>query len=243
MRATAIGLIGAGLALLAAPVAAQEADNRARLDDFAIPAGDEPSRIDQLSPATPHVEPPAQMVDRTLAEPALPARRSAPPAQLSSDADNSAPAQLSDPGSKDLHTAAVSSKADSKPGAVVHLQGHDRCDPQLDERRLAECRRILELRADEFHAPAPPQLSPEERLLAQQRAAEFAAHTPAQRLRMATKGEPDADLTSNQVLASIYLDSNTPPAQPAEPSVPGDASDAAAILKAIGIDTPPPPQN
>lgn len=242
-RTALLGLLGLGLAQLAAPLIAQQSDDRARLDDFAIPAVSEPSRIDQLSPATPHVESPAQSVDRTLAEPPLPVRRSAPPAQLSSDADNGAPAQLSDPGSKDLRPAAVSSKADSKPGAVVHLKGHDRCDPQLDERRLAECRRILELRADEFHAPAPPQLSPEERLLAQQRAAEFAAHTPAQRLRMATKGEPDADLTSNQVLASIYLDSNTPPAQPAETPAPGDASDAAAILKAIGFDTPPPPQN
>lgn len=242
-RTALLGLLGLGLAQLAAPLIAQQSDDRARLDDFAIPAVSEPSRIDQLSPATPHVESPAQPVDRTLAEPPLPVRRSAPPAQLSSDADNGAPAQLSDPGSKDLRPAAVSSKADSKPGAVVHLKGHDRCDPQLDERRLAECRRILELRADEFHAPAPPQLSPEERLLAQQRAAEFAAHTPAQRLRMATKGEPDADLTSNQVLASIYLDSNTPPAQPAETPAPGDASDAAAILKAIGFDTPPPPQN
>ncbi|MGN6497945.1 MAG: hypothetical protein ACTHK5_11530 [Tsuneonella sp.] len=243
-RLAAFGLLGLGLAQLAAPLIAQQSDDRARLDDFAIPAASEPSRIEQLSPAATHVESAVQAVDRAIARPPMPDKRAAGPAQLSSASDKGSPRQLSDTGdSKNLRTAAVSSKADSTPGPVVHLKGHDRCDPQLDERKLAECRRILELRADEFHAPAPPQLSPEERLLAQQRAAEFAGHSPAQRLRMATRGEPDADLTSNQVLASIYLDTNAPPAQPTETPAPGSSADVTAILKAIGMDTPPPPQN
>ena len=46
----------------------------------------------------------------------------------------------------------------------------DRCDPQLAQEALERCKRILELRAQEFNAPAPPQLSAEQQLLAEQRA-------------------------------------------------------------------------
>jgi hypothetical protein len=206
------------LAGVSAPLLAQ-ADS-VRLDEFAVsaPEGDR-SRVDQLDPGA----------DRPQASPQ--------PLQLSAAG-----------GPPDETQAAVSSTADSRPQGVAHLGGHDRCDPQLVQEELERCRRILELRAQEFNAPAAPQLSAEQRLLAEQRAEdEQPGRSPATRLRLASRDTPDADLQSNQELAALYLARQQAPAASAAPpedqQAAGDAS-LAEILQGLQVQTggsaPPP---
>ena len=219
-------------ALLATAAAAQVADDRARIEEFAVPQATQSSRIDQLSTTAAPIAENRQPHDRTLASP----ERTGPPGEM--------PDQLSSVAQSRTRTAGVSSTADSEPGAVVHLGGKDRCDPRLDKRELARCLEILELRADEFNAPAPPQLSAEQKLLAEQRERdeELADRSTALRLRFATMTEPDADLVSNQELASIYLGNTVAPPGPGEPAAPEIPADLGEALKGLGIDpgTPPP---
>jgi hypothetical protein len=232
-------------ALWATAAAAQLADDRARLDDFAVPQPAQTARIDQLSPAAAPIPPVSQPHDRSLAVPERTGSSSEMPRQVSQQDDNRRTVQVSNPDQSRNRTVSVSSTAESGPGGVVRLGGKDRCDPQLDKRQLAECLRILELRADEFNAPAPPQLSAEQKLLIEQRMRdeELADRSASFRIRLATMAEPDADLTSNQELASIYLDNlpgaAPPPPEPQAPPVPADLGEA---LKGLGIDpgTPPP---
>jgi hypothetical protein len=170
--------------------------------------------------------------------------------QIPSQGQASEPSQLSTVGaSPDESQAAVSSTAQSRPQGVAHLGGHDRCDPQLAREELERCRRILELRAQEFNAPAPPQLSAEQQLLAEQRSEdEQPGRSPATRLRLASRDTPDADLQSNQELAALYLGKQqAPPASTAPPedqqAAAGDAT-LADILQGLqvqaGGSAPPP---
>jgi hypothetical protein len=231
-------------ALLATAAAAQVADDRARIEEFAVPQATQSSRIDQLSTTAAPIAENRQPHDRTLASPERTGPPGEMPDQLSQQDDNRRPDQLSSVAQSRTRTAGVSSTADSEPGAVVHLGGKDRCDPRLDKRELARCLEILELRADEFNAPAPPQLSAEQKLLAEQRERdeELADRSTALRLRFATMTEPDADLVSNQELASIYLGKTVAPPGPGEPSAPEIPADLGEALKGLGIDpgTPPP---
>jgi hypothetical protein len=103
------------------------------------------------------------------------------------------------------------------------------------------------LRAQEFHAPAPPQLSAEQRLLAEQRGEdESSGRSPGTRLRLASRDAPDADLQSNQELAALYLGRpQVPQASPTpqeEKDAVGDGS-LAAIVQGLLVQTggaPPP---
>lgn len=227
-------------ALLAATATGQDAGDRVRLDDFAVPQAAQAPRIDQVSAPAAAIDPTLQTRDRQIAAPAPTAMTAETPDQLSSDEDSGRPDQLSNAGqSRNLRTGAVSSTADSGPGAVVRIGGRDRCDPQLDRQALARCLQILELRANEYNAPAPPRLSAEETLLAEQRTREegLARGSAALRVRYATMTEPDADLQTNQELASIYLpgpavDTEREPVVPAEEQAEG----LAAILGALGLE-------
>lgn len=213
----------AHILLGAAPVSAQD---RARLDDFALPASEQATAIEQLPSAGPL--PPAQRRDRSLAVPAPPAAAPRPLDQLTSaEAEAVAPNQLAgSAASRTLEPAAVSSSADSSPRGVQRIGGRDRCDPRLDEDTRADCLRILELRAAEFQATEAPQLSAEQKLLAEeQRTDERYAPSNALRLRLASSQDPDAELSSNQEIAAIYLAGEEAPASgapglPTEPGIP-----------------------
>jgi hypothetical protein len=197
------------LAGFSAPLLAQAQADPARLDDFAVStARDDPSHVDQLSPEIDRARAPAQPRDRAIATPPAPGAPSTDLSQVSVRKQGADQAQLSHAGAvPDESHASVSSTADSRPQAVARLGGHDRCDPQLAGDALERCKRILELRAQEFNAPAAPQLSAEQQLLAEQRAEEEqqSGRSPATRLRLASRDEPDADLQSNQELAALYL--------------------------------------
>jgi hypothetical protein len=224
----------AGLvSMLLAVSASASAQDRARLDDFALPASEQATGIEQLPTAAPL--PPAQRRDRSVTVPAPPRAAPRPLDQLTSaDAEGIAPNQLASvAASRMLAPAAVSSSADSKLQGVQRIGGRDRCDPRLDEATRADCLRILELRAAEFQATEAPQLSAEQKLLAEeQRKDERYAPSSTLRLRLATADDPDAELSSNQEIAAIYLaregdPASGPPELPAEPGIPeGDLIEA-----------------
>jgi hypothetical protein len=227
------------LAGISAPLAAQAQDDPVRLDDLAVsPSADQSLEVQQLSTGAAQTAQAPQPRDRTVAT----AERSAPPApsvaQLTQSGKSAEQAQLSQAGaSPDQSSAAVSSPTQSRPEGVERLAGADRCDPQLANAAGERCRHILELRAHEFHAPAPPQLSSEEKLLAEQRAAEeVSTHSPDTRIRLASKEDPDAESKSNQELAALYLESQSaPPEKPTDKSAPAVDETLAKVLEAFQI--------
>lgn len=239
------------LAGIAAPLAAQSQADSVRLDEFAISAPEaDRSHVDQLATDGDRSQGSPQPHDRAIDAPQPSTPRTTVLRQVSTKGPSSEQPQLSTAGAAPDETqAAVSSTADSRPQGVTHIGGHDRCDPQLAREELERCRRILELRAQEFNAPEAPQLSAEQRLLAEQRADdEQAGRSAATRLRLASRDEPDADLKSNQELAALYLaKQQAPPASAAPAEDPqaalGDAS-LADILQGLQVQTggsPPPP--
>lgn len=244
--------LAAAMLLAGAPASlmAQTQGDPVRLDDFAVGAtADDPSHVEQLAPGDDRVQGSPAPRERTIAAPQPSAPRTTALGQISTGGQAPEQSQLSKVGaSPDETRAAVSSPADSRPQAVAHLGGHDRCDPQLAGEELARCQKILELRAQEFNAPAPPELSPEQRLLAEQRADDdHNRRSAATRLRLASRDEPDADLASNQELAALYLARQQAPsavAKPPEEEQPVADATLAQILQGLQVQTggatPPP---
>jgi hypothetical protein len=231
------------LAVAGAPLAAQSQGDPVHLDDFEVArSGNDTLQVEQLPTDGRPVAGSERPVDRTLTaeEPAAPAAARLP--QLSAQGQSPRQTQISNPGgAPDESAAAVSSTAQSRPQGVARLGGRDRCDPQLAAVERERCQRILELRAQEFNAPAPPELSPEQKLLAEQRTDDegSAGRSTVTRLRLASRDDPDANLQSNQELAALYLGKQAPPAQPqspAEPTPEGDAS-LAQILETLQVAT------
>jgi hypothetical protein len=235
------------LAAAPATVAAQAQDDPVRLDDLAVSASaDDSLRVPQLSTSEAQVDDAPQPHDRAIATEARPEQPAPAVSQVAPNGRATEQAQLSKAGAPpDESHAAVSSRAQSRPGAVEHLAGTDRCDPQLGDAELERCRHILELRAQEFHAPAPPQLSAEQKLLAEQRASEDSPNRSAEtRLRLASRDDPDAELKSNQELAALYLGRQAPPpTQSPDASAPAIDESLAKILDALQIGTTAPPGN
>lgn len=234
----------AGLMLLmlaGAAAHAQDRSDRVRLDDFALPANQASLPLEQVTNGTPP-PPPEQQRDRTLARPARSEPAGTAAAQLTGADDAGPVAQLADRAQSRTGLAgAPANPRDRVPGAVQRIGGQDRCDPQLEQAALAECLRILELRAAEFSAPGPAVLSPEQRLLGELRDTDdrLARSSAAMRLRYAITAEPDADLESNQELAAVYLGTPDAPTQP----VPAETDQTASLvelLQNLGIQNLPP---
>lgn len=250
LRLAALVLLAGASTPALAQTQTQTQANPARLDDFAVgAAADDPSHVEQLAPADDRPQSPSQPRDRTVAAPEPQAPRTTTLRQISRPDQPPEQSQLTATGgAADETAAAVSSTADSRPQAVARLDGHDRCDPQSAGEDLARCQRILELRAQEFNAPAPPELSAEQKLLAEQRAdEEQPGRSPASRLRLASRDAPDADLRSNQELAALYLArQQTPPPSAAAPKEEQavDNTTLAQILAGLQVQTggaPPQP--
>lgn len=228
-------------AFAGAQVQAQGRSDDVRLDDFALPPASSAGPVDQLS-ANDTDRVPEQHVDRTLARPPAPDAGKSMPSQISASGGGGDVAQL--PSTRDSRLSSgtsVSNTTDSAPGSVIRIGGRDRCDPQLAQKVYAECLRILELRSSEFSAPEAPALSAEQKLLVEQRQLQEGAAemSTALRLRFATAAQPDADLTSNQELASIYL-AEPAPAPPTEPVEDPKTPDLGEILINLGFPPAPP---
>lgn len=214
--------------LLPLPAAAQDNASSVRLDDFALPASDASLRVEQVpsreksTVLTPLIErdrsdPTAGDQIAAAAEAEVQAQQLAPVGELAE------PVQL---GGDEARTAQavqpLSSTSDSRPGRVQRLVGRDKCDPQvLTAEKRAECEAILELRAAEFNALRPPELSAEQKLLAAQQMPDRSLSRTPRNGAMGgamSSGLPDAEDRSNQELASLVLDAPPPPAVPELPS-------------------------
>lgn len=225
-----------------APLAAQAQQDRARIDEFAVgPAGTDTLEVEQLGSGEALLAGSPQPHDKATSTAQTVPRPNTALQQLSSAGQRFEQPQLSKTdGSPSQAPAAVSSTADSRPQGATRIGGTDRCDPQLVEDELEECQRILELRAREFNATAPPTLSVEQKLLAEQQTDEDrpTSSLASVRLRLAAMDAPDADLQSNQELAAIYLENHPTSAVPPpdRPAAEGDAS-LVQILEGLQIET------
>lgn len=231
------------IALSFGMAAAGAQDTRVRLDDLAIPQTGAAGPLEQVTrrePAAPTTEPP----DRAILQPERP--RGAPVTasqQVAPTAPGGSVSQVTNRAQS--RTALTGARADplaSRPGGVQRIGGQDRCDPQLATGAYRECLRILERRAGDFSAPQPTPLSPEQRLLVGQRdgAQGRGAAPSARSIRQAAGIDPDADLASNQELASVYLGKGEIGELPAAADAGKDAG-VAQILQILGVETPTPP--
>lgn len=188
---------------------------------------------------TPQVSSERRTIDLPLRAP----RQSAPPTQLSRP-DESAPAtpqltrtsespraapQLYRGGRTAQPAAPLSTPREGRTGAVEIVQGEDRCDPGERRRPAPDCARVIETRAAEFRPPAPAKLSPEQRLLGEQRTP--AASTAEAAARRLATNVADPNSMEDQSIAAIVLRDR--PATPAAPVEEEPAEEASPAIQAI----------
>lgn len=217
-----------------------------------VTAQETPGRIDQIGPAG---DAPAGMAieqvsaaTRDVTTPAAPDAGSAPPVRQLSTAGESvppptqltdaedgaaAPAQLYEGGPTALPPQALSQRSEGRTGAMAPVEGEDICDPaDASEGKAEVCKRVIETRSAEFVRPDPTQLSPEQRLLVQQRLREGSTTNTATR-RLASEG--DADTLEGLAVASVVLGTTAPSREerPVDPAKEAAADAAAALVTAI----------
>ena len=159
------------------------------------------------------------------------------------------PPQLTAPGETRGDRSARAPESSSRPadgrtGVVARVEGRDRCDAAEAEEQAANCDRVIETRSAEFVRPDPTILSPEQRLLVEQRLREpvMTRRTVA---RQVGTGDPQADDDATQEVASFVQRPTTPaPATERESGVPGveAITSTAEAIAAIVLGTAPPPQ-
>ena len=200
------------------------------------------SSIDQISaqprvvvaaPASPpSIELPPQLTSKQESGPAS--------RQLTSERRSAAPSAQVYKGQRSAQPSAPLSKpGDGRTAAVERVEGQDGCDPAASkQRRSTNCAQAIETRASQFARQEPAPLSPEQRILIEQRLRERPAGVSGTARRLATRGS-DADTSEGQEIASIVL--RKPPEPPPEKKPEEDAvaaDQAAAIVSAI-VNQPP----
>jgi hypothetical protein len=156
-----------------------------------------------------------------------PAQRQGVTAQLSSERPGAQVArQLSRGGTADAPPP-LSQPQEGRTGATARVEGRDRCDPAVsDPASVPLCAQVIETRASEFRIPDPLILSPEQKLLVDQRLREAPATRAAIRQGDASALDPDA--AENQAIAAVAL--GGPAAQ--EREAPGAAPTIAELPEA-----------
>ncbi|HEY9579062.1 MAG TPA: hypothetical protein VIR65_04255 [Rhizorhapis sp.] len=154
-----------------------------------------------------------------------------------------APVQLYRGGPTAQASEALSRPSDGRTGAVTPVTGEDRCDAakqDKDKARQEACAKVIETRAAEFTRPDPTILSPEQRLLVDQRLREGPGTVLGASRRLARDADANADLISNQAVASVALQPppTVRPNKPEEQS-PELSAETQAVISAIvsGIGT------
>jgi hypothetical protein len=134
-----------------------------------------------------------------------------------------APDQLTSPKQNAEPPQAISHVEQGRTATLERVEGHDRCDPAAVERsnQKIKCQHVIESRAEEFAAPAPQLLSPEQVLLIDTQYGVGASDVVAAARRLATTGKAGPSLDS-QGVASITLQPTSAPPQdghkpPADP--------------------------
>lgn len=250
MRDTAAARTAAGLVSLlllgAVPAQAQVAESR-------------PQDLPQIGGDS-GAGPLPQIGTRTRDVTGAPAPRGNPasPRQLSRPADSRAPGtQLTRegpaaPAPRQLSNAPrtaeaappLSRPAEGRTAAVAPVRGNnDRCDPAAAAAGSRACAAVIENRSAEFTPPAPAPLSPEQRLLADQRARERSG-TVASAARRLANGDVDPDSFEQQMVAAAATrGEGTPPPAEAPAAEPALSQETIAIINAIVAGTTPtPPQ-
>lgn len=99
----------------------------------------------------------------------------------------------------------ISRPSDGRTSAVARVEGDDRCDEEAKAARPDICDRVIETRSAEFARPDPLVLSPEQRLLIDQRLRE----APSMRVAGNRRFDPqanDPNRSEDQAIASVALD-------------------------------------
>lgn len=169
-------------------------------------------------------------------------RNAAPPAQLSSAGDRRRSPQLYQGGRTAAPAQALSSPSEGRTGAVAAVEGSDRCDParrQPNETR--RCAQVIETRSAEFSRAEAAPLSPEARLLVEQRNRSSGGQEAARRL---ASNSADPDDVQDQAIASVVL-TQRPLSRPEDEeqdasSEPTEAQAFQALIERV-VGNPPPP--
>jgi hypothetical protein len=225
-------------ALAAFILATGQAGGAQRVSDVAQIDKGESRPIDQIA------APSNEIIAPSRAE----ARSAAPASQLSSGAESRRAApqltgesrtarsgpQLYDGGRTAQPSEPLSRPSEGRTGAIAKVDGEDRCDPQRSADRALDCTGVIETRSAEFKRPAPAQLSPEERLLVEQRLRERPAGARGAARRLAEQGE-DAGSLESQGVASVVLRNAAPAQREPQPrdETQGLSQEAAAVVNAI----------
>ena len=235
------------LLLLLAPAAQAQRDtsvDQAQLapEDaaLAVPQLSEPGR-QILAPPPPTATPlPSQLTERAQsrerATQLTAERRSAP-----------APAQLSRTGTAEQPTP-LSRPSEGRTAAVTPVTGRDRCDPARGPAPPRGCDRVIETRAAEFARPNPLTLSPEQRLLVDQRLRDATATSRSPVVRPADAAAADPDSPESQAVAALVRGQTRPDdAKSPTDAVPAELpAAAAAVIEAIlgnaGVQQSAPPR-
>ena len=152
------------------------------------------------------------------------------------DAPAAEPMQLAPAGQTALAPPPLSRPAEGRTGVAERLHGSDRCDPQAKSAASVRCRHITENRAADFVRPRP-ELSPEQRLLVEQRLGEAPRSLSSATQRLANNTGDPASLESQAAAAAALsvgsAASNSAKPGKAEPTDPVDSATAAAIINAL----------
>lgn len=203
-------------------------------------ADDEPSSVEvnQVN-AAPRAKlgetasPQVGSVDRSTTAPlqmSAPNERRQPVSQLTRSGDRRQTPQLYR-GTRTAQPAEpLSIPAEGRTSAVAVVEGDDRCDPSgRAGQRPPACERVIETRSSEFTREVPV-MSPEQRLLAEQRSRTGFGQQSAARRLATNSGDPDE--LSEQAIASVALRQGVTVADSEEEPA-ALSSDVAAIVQAI----------
>lgn len=245
LRTTKAGsMLALGLLFVCGSAAAQNTASRIEQIDAASGQNEPTAPIEQVSSPTPTrtIIAPPPVASPPLEQLSSGADAVSPTRQLTdADRDAKAPVQLYKGGPTAQPPQALSQRSEGRTGAVTPVEGDDACDAaEEDTPEKAElCRRVIETRAAEFRRPDPNQLSPEQRLLVQQRLREGTTTASATR-RLVSDG--DADSMEGLAVASIVLGSPQPTEKrPLDPAEEAAVDAAAALVTAIIGQTSPGP--
>lgn len=138
------------------------------------------------------------------------------PVQLSDPDDRPSSSQVYRGARTAAPSEALSRPADGRTGAVAPVQGRDRCDPEARPASSSSmCANVIETRSEQFRRADPALLSPEQRLLVEQRTREGSSASAVRRI---ASGTVDPNSVEDQAIAAITLDNlASPPPPPAEP--------------------------
>jgi hypothetical protein len=136
----------------------------------------------------------------------------------------------------------LSRPSDGRSAAIERVSGDDRCDSSRRQEPTAACAAVIEDRAAEYARREAPTLSPEQRILIEQRRPSGPNDVKAEARRLSATGT-GSELPELQGIASIVLRSGTGGAEPA-PTDRAGAARTDAIVKAVleqgGVNAPPP---